>query len=162
MTDDKNQFILNDYQEEIPSEEALQLIGIRLGKELYGVLIEKIREIARLLQITTVPGTAPHIMGLMNLHGEIICVVDVKILLKMGKSVVTENSRVVVIKTIEGPVGIFCDGVTEIYDISKKDAEVCLSGLSIEKSGYINGQVQTCNGLMGILNVEELLFTREK
>ena len=78
MVDNKNQ-VVQDIPQEKGEEEILQFIGILLGKELYGIPVEKIRKIAKPLQITSIPGTDPHIMGLMNLHGEILCVVDVKI-----------------------------------------------------------------------------------
>ncbi len=161
MVDNKNE-VVQDIPQEKEGEEILQFIGIRLGKEMYGIPVEKIRKIAKPLQITAIPGTAPHIMGLMNLHGEILCVVDVKILLNMGKTVPMETSRVVIIKTVEGPVGVFCDEVTDIYDITKKNIEATLSTLSAEVSAYIQGQVQVESGLMGILDIEKLLFKQEK
>ncbi len=143
-------------------EEVRQFIGIRLGNETYGIPVDKIKEITKPLQITAIPGTAPHIMGLMNLHGEILCVVDVKILLKIGNVVPADNSRVVVIKTVEGPVGVFCDEVTDIYDITQKHIEAALSTLSAGISPYIQGQTQVESGLMGILDIEKLLFKQEK
>ncbi len=161
MVDNKHE-VVQDIPREKEGEQILQFIGIRLGKELYGIPVEKISKIAKPLQITSIPGTAPHIMGLMNLHGEILCVVDVKILLNMGKSVPGENSRVVVIKTAEGLVGVFCDEVIDIYDIVKKNIETALSTLSAEISNYIQGQVQIDCGLMGILDMERLLFKQER
>ncbi len=143
-------------------DEVWQFIGIRLGNETYGIPVRKIKEITKPLQITAIPGTAPHIMGLMNLHGEILCIADVKILLNMGKAIPEENSRVVVIKTAEGPVGIFCDEVIDIYDIKEKNIEATLSTLSAEISAYIQGMVQVESGLMGILDIEKLLFKQEK
>ena len=157
MVDNKHE-VVQDIPREKEGEEIQQFIGIRLGKELYGIPVEKIRKIAKPLRITSIPGTAPHVMGLMNLQGEILCVVDVKILLNMGKAIPAENSRVVVIKTVEGPVGIFCDEVMDIYDIMKKNIETTLPALNMEISGYIQGQVQIHNGLMGILDIERLLF----
>lgn len=161
MVDNKNQ-VVQDIPQEKEEAEILQFIGIRLGKELYGIPVEKIRKIVKPLQITSIPGTAPHIMGLMNLQGEILCIADVKVLLNMGKVIPAENSRVVVIKTVEGPVGVFCDEVMDIYDIVKKDIETTLPALNMEISGYIQGQVQIHNGLMGILDIERLLFKQEK
>ena len=143
-------------------DEVWQFIGIRLGSETYGIPVRKIKEITKPLQITAIPGTDPHIMGLMNLHGEILCIADVKILLNMGKAIPEENSRVVVIKTAEGPVGIFCDEVIDIYDIKEKNIEATLSTLSAEISAYIQGMVQVESGLMGILDIEKLLFKQEK
>ena len=161
MVDNKNE-VVQDIPREKEGEQILQFIGIRLGKELYGIPVEKISKIAKPLQITSIPGTAPHIMGLMNLHGEILCVVDVKILLNMGKAIPAENSRVVVIKTVEGLVGVFCDEVIDIYDVVRKNIETALFTLSAEISSYIQGQVQIDCGLMGILDMEKLLFKQER
>ncbi len=143
--------------------EALQqFIGIRLEKELYGIPLEKTREVTKPLQTTCIPGASPHIMGLMNLHGEILCVVDAKILLNMGKTNSSEHSRIIIVKTGEGPVGIFCDEITEIYEIQRRDIEPPLSTISSEIGRYLNGQVQTHDGLMGILDIERLLFKQER
>lgn len=161
MVDNKNE-VVQEIPQDKEGEQILQFIGIRLGKEQYGIPVEKIKTIVKPLQITSIPGTAPHIMGLMNLHGEILCVVDVKVLLNMGKAIPGENSRVVVIKTAEGLVGVFCDEVIDIYDIVKENIETALSTLSAEISSYIQGQVQIHNGLMGILDMERLLFKQEK
>ncbi|MBI2469925.1 MAG: purine-binding chemotaxis protein CheW [Planctomycetes bacterium] len=159
--DNKNE-VLQGIPQENEGGEIRQFIGMRLGQEIYGIPVEKIKTIAKPLQITSIPGTAPHIMGLMNLHGEILCVADVKILLNMGKAVPAEDGRVVVIKTVEGPVGIFCDEVIDIYDIAKKNIEAALSTLNAEIGVYIQGQVQVESGLMGILDIERLLFKQEK
>ena len=161
MVDNKNE-VVQDIPREKEGEQILQFIGIRLGKELYGIPVEKISKIVKPLQITSIPGTAPHIMGLMNLHGEILCVVDVKILLNMGKVIPGENSRVVVIKTAEGLVGVFCDEVIDIYDVVRKNIETALFTLSAEISSYIQGRVQIDCGLMGILDMEKLLFKQER
>ena len=161
MVDNKNEVVQNISQGK-EAEEMQQFIGIRLGKEIYGIPIEKTREVARFLQITSIPGTVPQIMGLMNLHGEILCIVDIKILLNIGNAIPTENSQVVVVKTIEGPVGIFCDEIIDIYSVSKKNIETALSTLSSEMGIYIQGQAQVNDGLMGILDIERLLFKQEK
>src|SRR3972149_7478162 len=161
MVDNKNE-VVQDISQEKEGEEILQFIGIRLGKEIYGIPIEKIREVARFFQIKKIPGAASYIMGLMNLHGEILCIVDIKILLNIGNAIPTENSQMVVVKTIEGPVGIFCDEVIDIYSVLKKDIEAPLSTLSSETSIYIQSQVQIDLGLMGILDIERLLFKQEK
>lgn len=162
MDEAKNQSVQNISLEEKTREEIQQFIGIRLEKEIYGILIKKTREVAKPLQITNIPGTPPHIIGLMNLRGEILCVVDIKILLNMGKSILTEKNRVVVIKTKEGPVGVLCDEVLDIYDIVSRDIEAPLSTLSGEIGAYIQGQVQVSHALMGILDIEKLLFRQEK
>ena len=105
------------------ADEIQQCIGIRFGTELYGIPIEKTRGDYKAPPNDRYSGNAPISRGLMNLHGEILCVVDVKILLNMGKTQMTEKSRIIVVKTGEGPVGIFCDEITDIYDISTKDIE---------------------------------------
>ncbi|MEK7360190.1 MAG: chemotaxis protein CheW [Planctomycetota bacterium] len=162
MTDGSKNHAVADVPQGNTEEEIRQFIGIRFGTELYGIPIEKTREITKPLQITGIPGTLPHVKGLMNLHGEILCVVDVKILLNMGKIQMTEKGRIVVVKTREGLVGIFCDEVADIYDVLTKDIEPPLSTLSKEMDVSMKGQTQTRDGLMGILDIEKLLLTQEK
>lgn len=149
---------MQDIQQEKKREEEIQqFVGMRLGKEIYGIPIEKTREVTRFLQIASIPGTDAYIMGLMNLRGEILCVVDIRVLLNMGNTIPSENNQIVIIKTSEGPVGVFCNEITDIYSVSKKAIETPLSTLSSEISSYIQGQVQIKDGLMGILDIERLL-----
>lgn len=162
MVDNENQIVPHIPKEEKTEGEMQQFLVIQIGKEMYGIPIEKTKEVARPLQITHIPGTPAHIMGLMSLHGEILCVVDVKTLLNLGEAILSENSKIVVVRTREGPVGIYCDEVTGIYDIAKKDREPALPTLSSEMSDCIKEQVQTRNGLMGILDIERLLLRQEK
>ena len=93
MTDGSKNHAVADVPQGNTEEEIRQFIGIRFGTELYGIPIEKNeREITKPLQITGIPGTLPHVKGLMNLHGEILCVVDIRILLNMGKTQMTERA----------------------------------------------------------------------
>jgi purine-binding chemotaxis protein CheW len=160
---DKRSHIIQDIPEGKEADaEIFQFIGIRLEKEIYGIEVNKVKEVAKPFQITPIPGTPSHIMGLMNLHGEILCVVDLKVLLAMGTAGSTENSKIIVVKTAEGPVGVFCDEVIDIFDIMKKDLEIPLSTLSSAMGEYIKAQAQTRCGLMGILDIEKLLYKQEK
>ncbi len=162
MVDDKGQAEPGLARTEQTEEESQQFIVIRLGKELYGIPTEKTREVAKPLKITKIPGTPPHIMGLMNLRGEILCIVDVKVLLNVGEMLPTETSKIIVIKTREGPVGVFCDDVIDIYTVLKKNIEAPLFTFSSQFGGCIKGEIQTGDGLLGILDIEELLFRQEK
>ncbi|MGQ3683505.1 MAG: chemotaxis protein CheW [Candidatus Loosdrechtia sp.] len=161
MIDNKNQAI-GDFSEGKTEEEPKQFVGIRLGKELYGIPIEKTKEVVRPSQITRIPGSAPHIMGLMNLHGEILCIVEIKVLLNREKTVPSENSRVLVIKTSEGPVGVFCDEITNIYTIPHENIETILPTSGDKKTSFIQGQARVREGLMGILDIEQLLYAQER
>ena len=162
MTDGSRNHAVADVSQGKSAEEIRQFIGTRFGTELYGIPVEKTREITKPLQITGIPGTLPHVKGMMNLHGEILCIVDVKILINMGKTLMTEKSRIIVVKTGEGPAGIFCDEVTDIYDVLTKDIEPPLSTLSKVMNFSMKGHTQTRDGLMGILDIEKLLMKQEK
>ena len=162
MVDDTSRAESDPAQTEQREEASQQFVVIRLGREFYGIPTEKTREVAKPLKITRIPGTPSHIMGLMNLRGEILCIVDVKVLLNVGEILPTESSKIVVIKTREGPVGVFCDDIIDIYTIQKKNIEAPLFTFSSQFGGCIKGEIQTRDGLLGILDIEELLFRQEK
>jgi purine-binding chemotaxis protein CheW len=103
-----------------------RVLGIWLGTELYGLEISGIREITKLIALTFVPGAPPTILGVTTLRGQILPVVDLRLVLGMegwkpteGESTTSAQARARIVVIAQGDVvaGLLVDGVSEVYDI---------------------------------------------
>ncbi|MBE5873897.1 MAG: purine-binding chemotaxis protein CheW [Lachnospiraceae bacterium] len=129
---------------DINSKEALetiQFIVIRLGEEQFGIDIRYIDNIVRMQRMTRVPKVPEYLKGVINLRGEVLPVISIR--LKMGYEAdeITKATRIIILKLEqEGNVGIIVDEVKEV---------VTLTSNEIEKLNYDNkdGKVRFTNAV---------------
>ena len=94
-----------------------------LGKEVYGIRIEQIREIIGLMAITPVPGSFNYLKGIINLRDKVIPVVDLHIKFGLDTAVYDEKTCIMVIELHSGgrnvPVGVIVDSVLEVKNFDQ-------------------------------------------
>ncbi|GAA0181205.1 chemotaxis protein CheW [Clostridium sediminicola] len=133
-----------------------KFLTFSLGKELYGIGILHVTEIVGIQPVTEVPELPEYIKGIINLRGNIIPVMDVRV--KFKKNVVEYNDRtcIIVIDTGKIAIGLIVDEVSEVLSIPDKDI---ISPPKINKSGkkYIKNIGKIENNIILILDCEKLL-----
>ncbi len=96
----------------------IQIIGFKLNSEEYALEISGVQEIIKVNSITRVPRSKQYILGVINLRGIVIPVIDLNIRFGNGKTLEIEKKRVIILKFGTLSVGIVVDGVSEVIDIS--------------------------------------------
>lgn len=96
----------------------IQIIGFKLNSEEYALEISGVQEIIKVNSITRVPRSKQYILGVINLRGIVIPVIDLNIRFGNGKTTGIEKKRVIILKFGNLSVGIVVDGVSEVIDIS--------------------------------------------
>ncbi len=96
----------------------IQIIGFKLNSEEYALEISGVQEIIKVNSITRVPRSKRYILGVINLRGIVIPVIDLNIRFGNGKTTEIEKKRVIILKFGNLSVGIVVDGVSEVIDIS--------------------------------------------
>lgn len=145
------------------SEAANQYLTFFLGKEEYGIDILKVQEIKGWGHVTKIPNTPDHILGVINLRGAIIPVMDLR--LRFSLPAAFTPTTVTIVTTVHmdnktRTIGMVVDAVSEVYSID----ESCFSsapelGESID-TAYVSG-LATIEGKMIILIAVEHLVSRE-
>lgn len=121
--------------------ETTQFIVIRLGAEQYGIDIRYIDNIVRMQNITRVPKVPAYLKGVINLRGEVIPVMSIRLKMGLPEDEITRATRIIILKLEhQGNVGIMVDEVKEV---------VTLAANEIEKSAYApqDGAVSFINGV---------------
>lgn len=97
-----------------PARDAIEILTFALGRERYAIETRFVREVARLSEFTPVPSAPEFILGIVNLRGEVLAVVDLRKFLGIDSGGVTDLSRVVVLGTEEAELGILADSVDAV------------------------------------------------
>ena len=92
-----------------------------LDREEYGIEILSVREIIGLLPVTPVPQTPYYVQGVINLRGQVIPVVDLRLKFDMEAIDSTEETCIIVVQTGGAQLGIIVDKVSEVLDIPTRD-----------------------------------------
>lgn len=137
--------------------ESKQYVVFKLGKEEYGVDIKKVTTIERMMQIARVPKTPDFIKGVINLRGEIIPIMDLRLRFNMPVSEETEDTRIIIIKIEDMSVGIIVDAVAEVLELSEDAIENITSFSSDMSVDYILGVGKVNGRIVTLLNIEKLL-----
>ncbi len=130
-----------------------EFLGFYLERELFGVPLKEVVEISRLLPIVPVPFSSSLILGVINVRGEIIPVVDLRKILRLGKS--REEERVVLVESPKGKVGILVDEVVGVIRIEEERLEP--NPMTGRYSGYIRNVAQLPQGLISILEFDRVI-----
>jgi purine-binding chemotaxis protein CheW len=95
----------------------LELLAFRLGGEEYAVMVDDVREVLKLRDLTSIPNTPEYILGVMSLRGTMLTVIDLGRRLGLAPGVRDERARIVVVGTDEEDVGLMVDRVTGVLKI---------------------------------------------
>ena len=140
-------------------------LTFNLMEEYYGVSVKWILQIIAIPDITKIPKTPPFVMGVINLRGKIIPVIDLR--LKFGLPIKEYNERtsIVIIKihseNSEIYIGIIVDRVNEVLDIHVKEIEKTPAfGIDFD-SQYILGMAKVKNKVVTLLNIDKILHNIE-
>ncbi|MBQ8137926.1 MAG: purine-binding chemotaxis protein CheW [Lachnospiraceae bacterium] len=133
---------------------TFQYIVIRLGEEQYGIDISYVNNIVRMQRITRVPKVAPYLKGVINLRGEVLPVVSLRLKMGLDEDVFDKATRIIILKTEnEGQIGIIVDEVKEVVTLSEKSIEKISHDNKSEKANFLSGVGKNNGELISILDL---------
>lgn len=133
-----------------------------LGNESYGVSVLKVREIIRLMDITSVPQMPPYVRGVINLRGKVVPVVDLRLKFGLARAEATERTCIVVVQitTAAGAnalTGFIVDAVEEVLNIAADDVEPTPDFGTALSTDYILGMAKIKNRVKTLLDIDGVL-----
>lgn len=131
-----------------------------LSKEEYGIEISHVKQIIGMQNITEVPDKPDYIMGVINLRGTVIPIMDVRLRFAMEKKTYDDRTCIVVTNVDDKTVGLIVDTVAEVLDIPAAQIEEPPKVNKGEASKFIKGIGKAGDKVKIILNIETLVFDR--
>ena len=132
-------------------------LGFFLGAEMYGLPLDKLREVARVAHLRRVPGAPPGVAGLVNLRGEILCALDVRAILGLIGQAAPEEPFLIALRGFADPLGLVVDSIADIYSVAPADIEPPPATWPAERAVCFVGTARVPAGLMGLLDLERLV-----
>jgi len=137
--------------------EVIQLVGLKLGEEEYAIDVLKIQEIIRTVDITSVPRTDSFVLGVMNLRGKVIPVIDLRVRFSLDKMDFDKETRIIVVKFETENIGFVVDEVTEVIRINKKMVEPTPPLVGSVGQEYILGICKYADRLIILLDIDSVI-----
>ena len=135
-----------------------QYVVFKLGAEIFGLDINKVKEIIVYQDTTQLPGTMEQIEGVINLRGNIIPIYDLRKKFGFPEVEYSRSTRIIVVEVHDSTVGIIVDGVSEVLMISGKIIEKPSSIVTSEVDGnYITGIAKMDQHMVIILNLNKVI-----
>lgn len=143
--------------------DATQYIVIKIGEEQYGIDIKYIDNIVRMQHITRVPKVAPYLKGVINLRGEVIPVMSLRLKMELPEDEITKATRIIILKVEQdGMIGVIVDEVKEVVTLDSTQIEkISHDSNKEEKANYINGVGKYEGGLISLLDLNTVTLEKE-
>ena len=140
------------------AETAVQYIVVRIGNEQYGINIKYIDNIVRNQKITRVPKTQTHYKGVINLRGEIIPVMSIRLKLGLEDDEFTDKTRIIIVKIEGATIGVIVDQVREVVTLDDDNTEkITRTSRDDAASGYISSIGKSKGELISLLDIVGLI-----
>ncbi len=142
--------------------EAKKYLIFRLGNEEYGIDIHKITTIIEKdMNIARVPKLPAFIKGVINLRGEIIPVISLRLKFGMSEDEYGPDTRIIIIKLDEISAGLIVDSVAEVIELDEESTESIANISGALSMDYITGVGKSAGRIITLLNLEKLVSLEE-
>ncbi len=142
---------------DIVQGEAAALCTFYIDRHQFGIDILKIREINKNRTITTVPQAQEYILGVMNLRGRIVSVIDLAKKLGLAFTVRGKKSRTIIVSSQDEYIGLLVDRIGDVVPVRPEDVAPPPANIGGVMGIFTEGVLKTSSGLIGILDVEAVL-----
>lgn len=136
---------------------VLQWVTFKLAGETYGVNVMQVQEVLRYTEIAPVPGAPAYVMGIINLRGNVVTVIDTRHRFGLPSEDMTDNTRIVIIEAEKHVVGILVDSVAEVVYLRQSEIETAPNVGNDESAKFIQGVCHKNDELLILIELDKLL-----
>jgi len=140
---------------------VLQWVTFRLENELYGINVMQVQEVLRVTEIAPVPGSPDYVLGIINLRGNVVTVIDTRKRFGLAPKEVDDSTRIVIIEADKQVVGILVDSVAEVVYLRASEIETAPNVGNDESSKYIQGVASRDDELLILVDLNKFLTDEE-
>ncbi len=142
-------------------DDVIQWVTFRLAEESYGIAVMQVQEVLRVTEITPVPGAPDYVLGIINLRGNVVTVLDTRKRFGLPANEMDDASRIIIIESGEQVVGLLVDSVAEVVYLRAAEIESSPNVGNEESSRYIQGVHSQDGQLLILVDVNKLLTEGE-
>ena len=139
----------------------LQWVTFKLDNETYGINVMQVQEVLRYTEIAPVPGAPSYVLGIINLRGNVVTVIDTRQRFGLHNAEITDNSRIVIIEADKQVVGILVDSVAEVVYLRQSEIETAPNVGNDESAKFIQGVCNKNGELLILVELDKMMSEEE-
>lgn len=139
------------------TRQTVEMATFYVGKALCGMDILNVQEINKLMDMTTVPQAPNYVMGILNLRGQIVTVIDLGKKLKLGQTELDQTSRNIIVNAKGEYIGLMVSRIGDVVEAEWDKVEPPPANIGGLQGKYFKGVFKTKDRLIGVLDVEKVL-----
>lgn len=139
----------------------LQWVTFKLDNETYGINVMQVQEVLRYTEIAPVPGAPAYVLGIINLRGNVVTVIDTRQRFGLNNADITDNSRIVIIEADRQVVGILVDSVAEVVYLRQSEIETAPNVGNDESAKFIQGVCNKNGELLILVELDKMMSEEE-
>jgi len=121
------------------AQEYLEVVEFSLAYEKYGIESSYVREVYPLTEITPLPGTPAFVLGIVNIRGQILSVVDLKKFFDLPEKGLTDLNKVIILRNDGMEFGVLADAILSVRLVPLKEIQPSLPTLTDIRADYLKG-----------------------
>lgn len=140
-----------------------QILSFLLGDEQYGVDILRVQEIKGWERTTDIPNSPDYVMGVINLRGAVVPVIDLRVRFGLDKITYDESTVVIILRAsdeqtgIQKIIGIVVDGVSDVHTIDTHSLQVSPEIAGNIHTEYVRGLATFDDKMVIVLHIDQLV-----
>ncbi|OYW93262.1 MAG: chemotaxis protein CheW [Alishewanella sp. 32-51-5] len=139
----------------------LQCVTFRLEDETYGINVMQVQEVLRYTEIAPVPGSPDYVLGIINLRGNVVTVIDTRARFGLPPAEVSDNTRIVIIEAEKQVIGILVDSVAEVVYLKQSEIDNAPNVGTDESARFIQGVANREGELLILVDLNKMLNDEE-
>ncbi len=132
-------------------------VTFTLADEVYGIDVMQIREVLRCPEISPVPGAPPYVLGIINLRGNMVAIIDTRSRFGLEPHELDDYSRIIILEAQDYMIGFMVDSVSEVAELNLASVEPSPDTGSQGGTQYISGLYNREDGLLILLDADKML-----
>lgn len=141
-----------------PSAGCLDVVEFLLAYEHYGIESSYVREVYPLRELTALPGTPPFVLGVTNVRGQILSVMDIKRFFDLPDKGLTDLNKIIIVRTEAMELGILADAILGMRVVAREELQSSLPTLTGIRAEYLRGVTKE---RLVVLDMDRMLSDNE-
>lgn len=147
--------------EQLKNTETGRYLEFSLGDEVFAIPLLQVRELISIPETTPIPNSPAHFLGIMNLRGQVISVVDLRKKMKITEQEGNSEQAVIIIEINGINMGVVVDSINKVLNFSESEVQDVPEIESQVNSEYIDGVYKQESNLVILMNLEKVLSLKD-
>ncbi len=139
----------------------MKFVIFKMDEEYYGIDITSVKSIERIQYFARIPNAPKYVKGVINLRGEVVPVLDLRLRFDLTPREVDSNSRIIIVFVNDLEIGLLVDSSSEVIEISSEEIDSPPSVKDSVTEGFIKGIGKKDGKIIILIDIEKVIGIKD-